>query len=127
MIIITYIPSKQAYSQVSKLSLQGLEIERPKLFLGGLRHGFGDLKATSENIPPATKEAKPSDPGLLEKAASTCCGMVANTCCGMCLLKTCSLVNDSCTIVCTQLCAALACFEIIKCCIELCDCDCDCL
>ncbi|CAL5195774.1 unnamed protein product [Lathyrus oleraceus] len=107
----------------SSLSIKGLELEIPKLFLGGLSHGFGDLKATAENLPPATKEAKPSE-GLLGKAASTCCGKVANTCCCMCLLQTCSLVNDSCTIVCTQICAALACFELIKCCIELCDCDC---
>lgn len=108
------------------LSFKGLEVEIPKLFLGGLSHGFGDLKATAENTPPATKEAKPSE-GLLGKAASTCCGRVADTCCGMCLLRTCSFVNDQCTIVCTQLCAALACFELIKCCIEICDCECDCL
>lgn len=121
--MITYTPSKQAYGT---LSFKGLEVEIPKLFLGGLSHGFGDLKATAENTPPATKEAKPSE-GLLGKAASTCCGRVADTCCGMCLLKTCSFVNDQCTIVCTQLCAALACFELIKCCIEICDCECDCL
>ncbi|KAK7349311.1 hypothetical protein VNO77_06581 [Canavalia gladiata] len=107
----------------SKLSGQNLEPNNQKLFLGGLSLGFGDLKATAENMPPAIKEAKPPE-GLLEKAASTCCGRLANTCCGMCLLQTCTFMNDQCTIVCTQLCTALACFELIKCCVELCECDC---
>ncbi|XP_061342895.1 uncharacterized protein LOC133289048 isoform X2 [Gastrolobium bilobum] len=106
----------------SRLSFQSLGPDIRNLFLGGMSLGFGDLKATAENIPPAIKEAKPSE-GLLEKAASNCCGL-ADTCCGMCLLQTCSCVNDQCTIVCTQLCAALACFELIKCCFELCDSDC---
>ncbi|KAK7389676.1 hypothetical protein VNO78_24918 [Psophocarpus tetragonolobus] len=106
----------------NKLSFQRLELNQ-KLFLGGLSLGFGDLKATAENLAPAIKEAKPPE-GLLGKAASTCCGRVANTCCGMCLLQSCNFVNDQCTIVCTQLCAALACLELIKCCIELCECDC---
>lgn len=119
--MITYIPSKQAYS---RFSFKGLELDSQKLlFLGGLSLGFGDLKATAENIPPAVKEAKPSE-GMLERAASSFRGGLADNCCGMCLLQTCSLVNDQCTIVCTQLCAALACFELIKCCIEICDCDC---
>ncbi|RDX68996.1 Inter-alpha-trypsin inhibitor heavy chain H5 [Mucuna pruriens] len=107
----------------NKLSFQKLELDNQKLFLRGLSLGFGDLKATSENLAPAIKEAKPPE-GLLGKAASTCCGRLANSCCGMCLLQTCTFVNDQCTIVCTQLCAALACFELIKCCVELCECDC---
>ncbi|KAL1339415.1 hypothetical protein AAHE18_U034700 [Arachis hypogaea] len=111
---------KRAYS---KLSRQRLERNTQKLFLGGMSLGFGDLKATVNNVPPAIKEAKPSE-GLLEKATSTCCGRFADNCCGMCLLQTCRFANDQCTIVCTQLCAALACFELINCCIELCDCDC---
>ncbi|RYQ89029.1 hypothetical protein Ahy_B09g095889 isoform F [Arachis hypogaea] len=111
---------KRAYS---KLSRQRLERDSQKLFLGGMSLGFGDLKATANNVSPAIKEAKPSE-GLLEKATSTCCGRFADNCCGMCLLQTCRFANDQCTIVCTQLCAALACFELINCCIELCDCDC---
>lgn len=113
-------PNKQAYS---KLSFQRVELNKQKLFLGGLSVGFGDSKATAENLAPAIKEAKPPE-GLLGKAASTCCGRLADTCCGMCLLQSCTFVNDQCTIVCTQLCAALACFELIKCCVELCECDC---
>ncbi|XP_047169281.1 uncharacterized protein LOC124837865 [Vigna umbellata] len=107
----------------SKLSFQRVELNNQKLFLGGLSLGFGDWKATAENMPPAIKEAKPPE-GLLGKATSNCCGRLADTCCGMCLLQTCTFVNDRCTIVCTQLCAALACFELIKCCVELCECDC---
>nr|KYP50475.1 Inter-alpha-trypsin inhibitor heavy chain H3 [Cajanus cajan] len=107
-----------------KLSFQSLEMNNiQKLFLGGWSLGFGDVKATAENLAPAIKEAKPPE-GLLGKAASTCCSRLADNCCGMCLLQTCNFMNDKCTIVCTQLCAALACFELIKCCIELCDCDC---
>ncbi|KAE9605826.1 putative von Willebrand factor, type A [Lupinus albus] len=109
----------------SKVTLQRIDLGNQKLFLGDMSLGFGDMKATGKNIPPATKEAKPSE-GLMQKAASTCCSQLANNCCGMCLLKTCACMNDQCTIVCSQLCAALACFELIKCCIELCDCDCDC-
>ncbi|KAK7294465.1 hypothetical protein RJT34_17354 [Clitoria ternatea] len=107
----------------NKLSFQSLELNNQKLFLGGLSLGFGDLKATAENTPPAIKEAKPPE-GLLEKAASNFCGRLADTCCGMCLLRSCGFVNDQCTIVCTQLCTALACFELLKCCVELCECDC---
>ncbi|KHN39616.1 Inter-alpha-trypsin inhibitor heavy chain H5 [Glycine soja] len=107
----------------NKLSFQKLELNNQNLFLGGLSLGFGDLKATAENLPPAIKEAKPPE-GLLGRAASNCCGRLADTCCGMCLLQTCTFVNDQCTIVCTQICAALACFELIKCCVELCECDC---
>ncbi|KAL2336418.1 hypothetical protein Fmac_010864 [Flemingia macrophylla] len=107
-----------------KLSFQRMELKNnQKLFLGGLSLGFGDVKATAENLAPAIKEAKPPE-GLLGKAASTCCSRLADTCCGMCLLQSCNFVNDQCTIVCTQVCAALACFELIKCCIELCECDC---
>ncbi|CAL0317955.1 unnamed protein product [Lupinus luteus] len=107
----------------SKVILQRIDLDNQKLFLGGMSLGFGDIKATAKNIPPAIKEAKPTE-GLMQKAASTCCSQLANNCCGMCLLKTCACVNDQCTIVCSQICAALACFELIKCCIELCDCDC---
>ncbi|KAI4329070.1 hypothetical protein L6164_021372 [Bauhinia variegata] len=109
----------------NRLSLQKAEVDSEKNFLGGLGFGFGDLKATAENVPPAVKEAKPTA-GLLEKAASNCCSKMANNCCGMCLIQTCSLVNDQCSIVCTQLCTALACFGLFKCCYELFDCECDC-
>ncbi|XP_028763232.1 uncharacterized protein LOC114721563 [Neltuma alba] len=107
----------------SRITLQNVEPENQRIFLGGLSIGFGDTKATAANTPPALKEAKPSE-GLLEKAVCTCCSRFANTCCCMCMLRTCSYMNDQATIVCTQLCAALACFELIKCCIELCDCEC---
>ncbi|KAI9102876.1 hypothetical protein K1719_023315 [Acacia pycnantha] len=107
----------------SKITLQNVELENQRIFLGGLSIGFGDIKATAANTPPALKEAKPSG-GLLEKAASTCCSKFADACCCMCMLRSCSYMNDQVSIVCTQLCAALACFELIKCCIELCDCDC---
>ncbi|KAK7275570.1 hypothetical protein RIF29_16689 [Crotalaria pallida] len=109
-----------AHHGIQQIKPPEYDLNSQKLFLGGMSLGFGDIKATAQNIPPAIKEAKPTE-GLLEKAASNCCGRLADC---MCLLKTCACLNDQCTIVCTQLCAALACFELIKCCIELCDCDC---
>ncbi|XP_054783588.1 uncharacterized protein LOC129290718 isoform X2 [Prosopis cineraria] len=111
---------QKAYSRITQ---QNVELESQRIFLGGLSIGFGDTKATAANAPPALKEAKPSE-GLLEKATATCCSKLADTCCCMCMLRACSFMNDQASIVCTQLCAALACFEIIKCCIELCDCEC---
>ncbi|MED6192531.1 hypothetical protein PIB30_011061 [Stylosanthes scabra] len=69
----------------SKLTKQRWERNTQKLFLGGISLGFGNSKATADNVP---QEAKPSE-GLLKKATSTCCGLLADNYCGMCLLQTC--------------------------------------
>ncbi|MED6193783.1 hypothetical protein PIB30_022701 [Stylosanthes scabra] len=83
--------------------------------------GFGNPKATADNVQLAMEEAKPSE-GLLKKATSACCGLLADNCCGMCVLQTCRFANDQCMIVCTQLCVAMACFDLSSCCIESCEC-----
>lgn len=108
----------------NKLKLpKKVELEDQKrIFLGKLGLGFGNLTATAKNIPPGAEEAKPSDPAdLLLKAASNCCSRLLDRCCCMCFIQTCSYMNGQCAIVFSQLCAALACFECLNCCYELCN------
>lgn len=102
-----------------KVDLEGQKI----IFLGKLGVGFGNLIATAKNIPPGAEKAKSSDPTeLLVKAASNCCSQLVDRCCCMCCIQTCSYLNNQCAVVFTQLCTALACFECINCCYELCAC-----
>ncbi|KAJ6701162.1 INTER ALPHA-TRYPSIN INHIBITOR HEAVY CHAIN-LIKE PROTEIN [Salix koriyanagi] len=90
------------------------------IMLGNLGVGFGSWRATAENIPPGSEETKPTD--MLFNAASNCCSRVVDRCCCMCFIQTCSHMNNQCAILLSQLCAALACFECINCCFELCEC-----
>ncbi|KAL9252644.1 Inter-alpha-trypsin inhibitor heavy chain H2-like protein [Drosera capensis] len=83
--------------------------------------GFGDLKATAENLPPGTEEAKPPEAAeIIRKAASNCCGKLFGYCCCMCCIELCSKINNQCAIVLTQACTAFACFGFLECCVELC-------
>ncbi|KAL5822344.1 hypothetical protein ACOSQ3_020252 [Xanthoceras sorbifolium] len=92
-------------------------------YLGSLGVGFGNLKATIENIVPGAEEPKSPDAAeILAKVASNFCGGLLNRCCCMCFIQACSHMNNQCSIVLSQLCAALACFECISCCYELCEC-----
>lgn len=104
--------------------LKKVESEGQKIiFLGKLGLGFGNLAATAKNTPIGAEEDKPPDPAdLLLKAASNCCGRLLDRCCCMCFIQSCTYVNDQCAIVFTQLCTALACFECLNCCYELCSC-----
>ncbi|KAG6727550.1 hypothetical protein I3842_02G131900 [Carya illinoinensis] len=105
--------------QQKQVEVEGLKM----MILGKLGVGFGNLAATAGNIVPGTEEASSFDPAqLLMKTASNCCGQLLDRCCCMCFIKTCSYMNDRCAIVFTQLCAALACFECLDCCCELCEC-----
>ncbi|KAJ6714975.1 INTER ALPHA-TRYPSIN INHIBITOR HEAVY CHAIN-LIKE PROTEIN [Salix viminalis] len=90
------------------------------IMLGNLGVGFGNWRATAENIPPGSEETKPTE--MLFNAASNCCSRVVDRCCCMCFIQTCSHMNNQCAILLSQLCAALACFECINCCFELCEC-----
>uniref|UniRef100_A0A6N2KJ48 VWFA domain-containing protein n=1 Tax=Salix viminalis TaxID=40686 RepID=A0A6N2KJ48_SALVM len=90
------------------------------IMLGNLGVGFGNWRATAENIPPGSEETKPNE--MLFNAASNCCSRVVDRCCCMCFIQTCSHMNNQCAILLSQLCAALACFECINCCFELCEC-----
>ncbi|XP_062154561.1 uncharacterized protein LOC133862725 isoform X2 [Alnus glutinosa] len=114
---------QQVYNKL-KLEERKLELEGQKIiFLGKLGLGFGNLTATAKNIPVGAEVAKPSDPAdLLLKAASNCCSGLLDRCCCMCFIQTCSYLNNQCAIVFTQLCTALACFECLNCCYELCSC-----
>lgn len=101
---------KMVDSGVSKtISLQSLHI------------GFGDLIATTENIPPCKEETKlPEAAEIFVKAASNCCSSMCNKCCCLCCIQCCSKLNDQCVIVLTQICTALACFGCLECCSFIC-------
>ncbi|XP_044472006.1 von Willebrand factor A domain-containing protein DDB_G0286969 isoform X3 [Mangifera indica] len=101
---------KMVDSAVSKtISLQSLHI------------GFGDLIATTENIPPCKEETKlPEAAEIFVKAASNCCSSMCNKCCCLCCIQCCSKLNDRCVIVLTQICTALACFGCLECCSFIC-------
>ncbi|KAJ0075236.1 hypothetical protein Patl1_33717 [Pistacia atlantica] len=71
------------------------------------------MKATAENTPPGFEESKSYEAAdLLVKVASNCCGRLIDHCCCMCFIQTCSSMNKQCSIVLTQLCAALACLDV---------------
>lgn len=94
--------------------------QRVKLFRS-LGIGFGNLKATAEDIPPGFVEPKlPEAAEIIVKAASDCCNKICGYCCCMCCVQMCSKINNQCAIVLTQCltaCAWLGCFE---CCSQIC-------
>ncbi|CAH9098837.1 unnamed protein product [Cuscuta epithymum] len=92
------------------------------LYLQEIGVGFGNIKATMENLPSGAVERKLSDAAVLGAAAASCCNKVIGRCCCMCLLHFCSKLSDRCMISFTQLCTALACFECLNVCSGLCDC-----
>ncbi|KAL8230253.1 hypothetical protein R6Q57_000031 [Mikania cordata] len=88
------------------------------IYLRNTSVGFGNLKATLDNLPPGLEEVKVNEPaGIVMQAASSCWGMF----CCKCFMQSCSRMNDQCAITLTQLCTALACFECLNCCCEVCD------
>ncbi|KAJ0537213.1 putative von Willebrand factor, type A, von Willebrand factor A-like domain superfamily [Helianthus annuus] len=114
-----------------KLALDSVQLEekcsklenRKMIYLRNISVGFGDLKATIDNLPPGIVDLEVNEPaGIMMQAASSCWGMFLDRCCCMCLIQSCSRMNDQCAIVLTQLCTALACFECLNWCCELCDC-----
>ncbi|GAB4853701.1 hypothetical protein Ancab_017893 [Ancistrocladus abbreviatus] len=93
---------------------------RPRA-LRNLGVGFGDLKATAENIIPGAEEEKlPEAAEIIIKAASNCCGRLWGCCCCMCFVNACSKMNNQCVVVLTQACSALACFGCYECCADIC-------
>ncbi|KAJ0701484.1 putative von Willebrand factor A-like domain superfamily [Helianthus annuus] len=85
--------------------------------------GFGNLKATTENLPPGIEDVKLNEAvKMVMKAATSCYGFMASWGCWRCLLQTWSQVkNDQCALAIAQLCTALACLEFLDCCCDLCD------
>ncbi|XP_071710851.1 uncharacterized protein [Rutidosis leptorrhynchoides] len=112
----TAIDSVQSEEKCLKLE------NRKVIYLKNTSVGFGNLLATIDNLPPGIEELKLNEPaGMMMKAASSCWGIFLDRCCCMGLLQSCSRMNDQCAIALTQLCTALACFECLNCCCEICD------
>ncbi|GMH16042.1 hypothetical protein Nepgr_017883 [Nepenthes gracilis] len=89
------------------------------MLLSGLGVGFGDPTKTAENMPAGIVVRTPDATERLVNAASKCCHRVVDRCCCLCFINVLSNLNDQCAIVASQLCAALACSECIKCCFDL--------
>ncbi|KAG8657138.1 hypothetical protein MANES_03G041700v8 [Manihot esculenta] len=103
----------------SKVDSQG----QRRIMLQNFGVGFGNLKATAENIRPGVEEPKlPEAAELIIKAASNCCGRLCDRCCCMCCIQCFSKMNNQCAIALTQLWTALACFGCVECCSQLCCC-----
>ncbi|KAI9122983.1 hypothetical protein K1719_005872 [Acacia pycnantha] len=91
-------------------------IRLPKLSIG-----FGDLRATIENIRPGAEETKlPEAAEQLVKAAQYCCSSLCDECCCACCISACSRLNNQCMTALTQLCIGLGCLGCFSCCSELC-------
>lgn len=111
-------------------SKTGAEKEEPKpqkvKVFRNLGIGFGNLKATMENIPPGFEEPRaPEAAEIIVKAASDCCTRMCGYCCCMCCIDACSKINNQCAIALTQFCTALACFGCLDCCSQICCCGSD--
>ncbi|KAK1436917.1 hypothetical protein QVD17_02701 [Tagetes erecta] len=91
-------------------------------YMTHLNVGFGDLIATTENLPPGVGELKLSEPkGKMMKAASSCWKIILDRVCCRCCIQACTHLNEQCAIVLAQLCTALACLQCLSCCCEMCD------
>ncbi|XP_015889068.2 uncharacterized protein LOC107423928 isoform X1 [Ziziphus jujuba] len=97
------------------------DLGKPKVtLLVSLGVGFGNLKATADNIPPGSEELRlPEAAEIFVKAASSCCNSMCGYCCCMCCIRCCSQLNDRCAIALAQFCGALACLGCFSC-AELC-------
>ncbi|KAL8128578.1 hypothetical protein V2J09_017733 [Rumex salicifolius] len=83
--------------------------------------GFGNLKATENNLRPGFEEAKPPEAAeIFIKGTSDCCTKLFGCCCCMCCIECCNKVNNQCAIVLAQFCTAFACFGCLECCTEVC-------
>ncbi|XP_009625881.1 uncharacterized protein [Nicotiana tomentosiformis] len=91
------------------------------IYLRALGFGFGNLKATVDNLPVEAAEPKLHETSeMVFAAASNFCGKLCDCCCCMCFIQFCSRVNDRCAVTLAQLCTALACFECFSFCCEVC-------
>ncbi|CAN4089165.1 unnamed protein product [Withania somnifera] len=91
------------------------------IYLRALGVGFGNLKATADNLPVEAAEPKLHETSEMAFAAATSlCSKLCDCCCCMCFIQFCSRVNDRCAVTLAQLCTALACFECFSFCCEVC-------
>ncbi|XP_071715123.1 uncharacterized protein [Rutidosis leptorrhynchoides] len=94
-------------------------MNRKKIRLRNVCVGFGNLKATAENLPSGVEEEKLNEAEkLVRKAASTCYELLDTYGCLKCLSK---VRNSQISLAIAELCAALACLELLDCCCDLCD------
>ncbi|KAI3455638.1 hypothetical protein Pfo_012301 [Paulownia fortunei] len=113
----TKLPCKSKTIQEKTADVRGQKIT----FLRSLGIGFGSIEATAENLPPEHAEPKLYETSeMIFKAASDFCGRMVDCCCCMCFIQFCNRLNDQCAIALTQLCTALACFECINICCDVC-------
>ncbi|XP_010537629.1 PREDICTED: uncharacterized protein LOC104812256 [Tarenaya hassleriana] len=89
------------------------------MVMGTQSRGFGNADATAKNVPSGREERREAEGA--EKLVRAVSRLGDRVCC-MCCLRCVSGVNDQCTIVFSQICAALACFECLNCCFEVCGC-----
>ncbi|XP_062087837.1 uncharacterized protein LOC133794562 isoform X2 [Humulus lupulus] len=113
------VPTQEVNNKSKQQKVAEVNTEK-MLVLGSLGMGFGDLAATAANKASLIEEPKAEATDVLVKAAGKCCSRVIDRICCMCFIQTCSYVNNQSAILLTQICTALACFECINCCYELC-------
>lgn len=83
--------------------------------------GFGNLKATRDNLLPGYEEAKPPEAAeIIIKGTSNCCAKLFGCCCCICCIDCCNKVNNECAIVLAQFCTAFACLGCLECCAQVC-------
>lgn len=112
------IQGKEAYD---KSSLQEMVRNQKIFLLRSMGIGFGDLKKTTENLPPGVIVKAPDTTELIVKVATGCCGRLLDRFCCMCFIQGLSKLSDQCVITLSQICAALACFQCLDCCYDLCE------
>ncbi|CAN4087016.1 unnamed protein product [Withania somnifera] len=97
------------------------------IYLRALGVGFGNLKATADNLPVEAAEPKSHETSeMIFAAATSLCGKLCDCCCCMCFIQFCSRVNDRCAVTLARICTALACFECFNLCCEVCgECNCN--
>ncbi|XP_021865385.1 uncharacterized protein [Spinacia oleracea] len=112
------IQGKEAYD---KSSLQKMIKSQKIILLQILGVGFGDLEKTGENLPPGVIIKVPDAAEFIVNAATGYCGKLLDRFCCMCFIRAMSTLSDRCVITFSQICAALACFQCLDCCYDLCD------
>ncbi|XP_051147950.1 uncharacterized protein LOC127263058 isoform X2 [Andrographis paniculata] len=117
--------SKTEQEKAGDTKVRNLSFKEPKItYLRSLGIGFGNRAATAENVPPDEAEPKLYETSeKIFKAATDFCGRMADNVCCMCFIQCCNRLNDQCAIALTQLCTALACFECMSLCCEVCSGD----
>ncbi|XP_051113803.1 uncharacterized protein LOC127239611 isoform X2 [Andrographis paniculata] len=104
----------------------GVEEPKPQkiLVLRNIGIGFGNLRATAENLYSGTgyQYAALED----ENGGSSCCRNLCRYCCGMGCIQILSKINDQLAVALTQLCCGFTCWGCFECCSDACSTCCEC-